>query len=118
MTCTFSFVELTVSDLASSLAWYRDVPGLNVLMEDRSWALLGDGAARIALKAGVPTPGTILLTFELTDLDGWVTRLQQRGIALDEPIKTSAEGYRRALVRDPDGYRLSFFEWMTRDEPS
>jgi hypothetical protein len=32
-------------------------------------------------------------------------------VALEGPVKVSSEGYRRALLRDPDGHRLSLWAW-------
>ena len=40
-----------------------------------------------------------------------VERLAGHGISLAEPLKVSPEGYRRVIVRDPDGYRLCLFDY-------
>jgi catechol 2,3-dioxygenase-like lactoylglutathione lyase family enzyme len=102
------FVELQVSDWAASLTWYREVLGLDVLLTDEParFALLRAGQTRLSLKAGTPTPGGVLLSFEVEDLSPWLGRL---GL-LD--VKTSPEGYRRARLRDPDGYTITLFEWL------
>lgn len=103
-----SFVELRVSDWPRSVAWYRDVLGLTVLMSDsEKFALLGADEGRVALKAGEPRLG-VLLAFEVTQLDDWVCRL---GDLIEGPVKTSDEGYRRVRFRDPDGYEIILFEW-------
>jgi catechol 2,3-dioxygenase-like lactoylglutathione lyase family enzyme len=99
------FVELRVRDWAASLAWYRDVLGLEVELRDEPnrFALLTAGVCRVALKAGEPTPGGVLLAFEVERLS--------RFAALSDDVKTSEEGYRRLLLRDPDGYAVTLFEW-------
>jgi len=109
-------VELTVADWPRSLVWYADVLDLPLLWRDDTgcFALFQAGSTRIALKAGQPSPGTVLLTFEVCDLDATLQRLAERGVMPEGPIKTSPEGYRRALIRDPDGYRISLFEWLAR----
>ena len=107
------FVELTVSDWAASLAWYRDVLGLREVMSvphDR-FALLHAGEGRFALKEGTPAPGTVLPTFEVADLDEELRRLAGHGVTPDGVVTESDEGYRRARLRDPDGYALCLFAW-------
>jgi catechol 2,3-dioxygenase-like lactoylglutathione lyase family enzyme len=101
------FIELQVSDWVASVAWYRDTLGLEVVLLDAAaqFALLQTGPGRIALKAGTPTPGGILLAWEVDDLAAWQSRL-----ALED-VKSSREGYRRARFTDPDGYTLTLFEW-------
>ena len=103
------FVELRVRDWPASVAFYRDVLGLTPTMRDDagSFALFDAGSCRVALKAGEPTGGT-LLAFEVDDLDAWVGRLGER---IEGEGKVSPEGYRRARLRDPDGYEISLFEW-------
>jgi catechol 2,3-dioxygenase-like lactoylglutathione lyase family enzyme len=107
---TLYFVELRVSDWAASVAWYRDVLGLRPILLDEagSFALLDAGGARVALKAGLPRPGGVMLAMEVGDLDGWLARL---GALVEGPPQTSAEGYRRARLLDPDGYEIVLFEW-------
>jgi catechol 2,3-dioxygenase-like lactoylglutathione lyase family enzyme len=110
--CSLSFVELAVRDWPASVAWYRDVLGLELLQaDDGRFALFAAGAARLALKAGEPAPGGALLAFEVDQLEGWQERLRARGVELDGPIKASAEGYRRLRLRDPDGHAVTLFEW-------
>ena len=105
-----SFVELLVSDWAASVAWYRDALGLRPIMRDEAgrFALFDAGGARIALKAGEPRAGGVRLAMEVDDLDGWVARLGDR---VEGAIRPSDEGYRRARLRDPDGYEIVLFEW-------
>jgi predicted enzyme related to lactoylglutathione lyase len=108
-----TFVELTVADWPAAVAWYRDVFGLEVLLraEADRFALLGAGGTRLALKGGEPHPGTVLLTFEVDDLPAELQRLAALGVTPAAPLKASAEGYRRALLRDPEGYALCLYDW-------
>jgi catechol 2,3-dioxygenase-like lactoylglutathione lyase family enzyme len=112
-------VELTVRDWPASVDWYRNVLGLQLVMRvdaDR-FALFRAGPTRLALKAGEPRPGTTLLTFEVRNLAAQLERLAAHGVAPEGTVKASPEGYRRALLRDPDGYRLSLFEWDEAVQP-
>lgn len=110
------FIELHVRDWATSLVWYRDVLGLSVRLEataDRFALLDAGGGARLALKAGDPTPGGIVLSFEVEEFADWRDRLATAGVSFTEKI--SPEGYQRLRFSDPDGYSIVLFAWMTRD---
>jgi catechol 2,3-dioxygenase-like lactoylglutathione lyase family enzyme len=107
--------ELAVSDFAASVSWYREVLGLRVLLTDEAnaFALLqGEAGGRVALKAGRPVPGGVTLHFEVHDLGGELAHLSAAGVRVETPPVQSAEGYREAFVRDPDGYAVGLFEWV------
>ena len=106
--------EVAAADPAGSVRWYRDVLGLPVLMADPAtgFALFGGEGGRLAVRAGVPSPGGVALHVEVPDLAAELSRLAGLGVAPDGPVKASAEGYRRAVVRDPDGYAVVLFEWV------
>jgi predicted enzyme related to lactoylglutathione lyase len=112
-------VELTVSDWPASVAWYGAVLGWELVRKDDAgrFALFQGGPTRLALKEGVARPGTVLLTFEVGGLAAHLERLARLGVVPEGPVKASPEGYRRALLRDPDGYRLSLFEWCPAPGP-
>ena len=104
--------ELRVADLAASVAWYRDRLGLRVELLDAAngFALLGgEGGGRLALKAGPPAPGGVALHFEVADLAAALARAG----AAEAPVKESWEGYREAVIRDPDGYAVGLFGWAS-----
>lgn len=104
--------ELAVSDFAASVAWYRDALRLSLMLTDtpNQFALF---RGRLAIKAGIPTPGGVLVHFQVDDLDAELARLRSFGVKPDGTVKTTAEGYRRAFVLDPDGYRIGLFAWAT-----
>ena len=64
----------------------------------------------VALKEGAAQPAGVLLAFEVDDLPAELKRLRALGVAAEGPVKSSPEGYRRDIIRDPDGYRLSLFD--------
>lgn len=107
-------IELAVHDFHAMVAWYRDVLGLTVTLDvpaDR-FALLEAGAGRIALKERAHNRriGGDRLVFEVTDLDGMVGKLQAQGVTLLKTIQASPEGYRRAVIADPEGREICLFE--------
>ena len=112
-------VEPTVGDLAASVVWYSAALGLKLAHMDEAngFALLDGDAGRISLKRGNPIPGGVRLHFECNDLDAEMTRLETLGVRPVSDIKTSGEGYRRALLQDPDGYEIALFEWCVDPAP-
>lgn len=114
----FFLAEFVVADFARSLAWYRDALGLApvLLDEPKQFALLrGAGRGQLALKggSGPPAPEAVRLHFFQPNLDAALERLAELGIQPDGPPRVSSEGYRSSTLRDPDGYRVYLFEWVS-----
>lgn len=112
-------IELSVADWPLAVAWYRDTLGLKLLnhSETDRFALFEAGATRLALKQmekDTPNGTGVLLAFEVSNLDAELNRLAGLGIVSESPVKISPEGYRQAIIRDPDGYRLCLFEWTVK----
>jgi uncharacterized glyoxalase superfamily protein PhnB len=111
--------SLTVSDVRTSLAWYRDVLGFTIAREfERDGVLravsLSAGTAQILLSQDDGAKGSdrakgqgislMLTTSE--NVDEIATRAKSAGAALDsEPA--DAFGRRAFRLRDPDGFRLT-----------
>ena len=111
---------LTVADIAATVAFYRDILGMEV--EEFTPA---DGSVRVALrfgeqkinlheagrefepKAARPGPGTADLCFlSATPLDDWQVHLSGNGVAIEAgPVRrTGAVGPLLSIyLRDPDG---------------
>jgi catechol 2,3-dioxygenase-like lactoylglutathione lyase family enzyme len=105
-------IYLYVSDMARSLAFYRDL--LGIPMEgDEGWqeAMLGD--TRFALHhahegIGDLSAGTIHVNLEVGDVDDAAARLRSAGVEVEETMR---EDWGAAVrVRDPDGYELYLFQ--------
>ena len=109
-------VELTVTDWLASVAWYEAL-GLRLSLKDEKtrYALLEAPRGRVALKEGNAEPASALIAFEVSDLGAEIKRLAEQGIVPEGQVKGGDEGYRRAIFRDPDGYRVSLFAWQKAD---
>lgn len=111
--------SLTVRDLATSLAWYRDVLGFTVDREHRRddkliAVSLRAGSARILLGQDDGVKGLDRakgegFSLRLTtshDIDALANGIKARGGALEsEPME--AWGMRAFRLRDPDGFRFT-----------
>ncbi|MCS6852237.1 MAG: hypothetical protein NZ700_13825 [Gemmataceae bacterium] len=109
--------ELRLADWPAAVVWYRDCLGLELERCDAEgqFALFRVGAGRVALKAGAPEPGSSLLVFQVDDLAAELRRLEAHGITPCGPVKTSPEGYTRAILVGPEGQRLALFAWSQKD---
>jgi predicted enzyme related to lactoylglutathione lyase len=108
-----AFIELSVPDWPAAVAWYRTVLGWPFAVQDaeRQFALFDAGPVRVALKADATGATGVLLALQVDDLPGTLARLAEHGVQPLDGVKTSAEGYRRALLAAPGGHRLSLFAW-------
>lgn len=114
-------IQLRVSNFERSLAWYRDVLGLTVLLRqpEEGFALLDLGGVRLALKRRmtiaaepVPTSEGPMLMFAVADVAAAVAHLVALGTSVIKPLEASLEGYRRAIVADPDGHPIALFDFL------
>jgi uncharacterized glyoxalase superfamily protein PhnB len=117
-TATGLSVSLTVGDLRTSAAWYRDVLGFVIEREfERSGvpfaARLRAGAVALLLTQDTGAHGAnrlkgegFSLQFTTTqDIDGLASRAKLRGAKL-ETEAADVMGARVFRLRDPDGFRL------------
>src|SRR5262245_40717570 len=107
-----------VSDLDKSVAFYRDVLGLQVLMHiPGHWAgLAAPDGTNVGLHPAGPhspkpgTGGSIQIGFLLDEpLDKVVADLTKRGVTFHGPIKDDVQ-VRLAFFGDPDGNHLYLCE--------
>ena len=112
-------VRLLVADVRSSVAYYRDVLGLEVTLEaGEIYAELRAGAAIVGIyradlmasridavsRTGDASGDAMCLTFEVEDVDRAFEELRRRGAAIETEPHDHAEAFLRAAhVRDPDG---------------
>jgi catechol 2,3-dioxygenase-like lactoylglutathione lyase family enzyme len=123
--------ELSVSDSAASLAFYRDLIGFTVVYErpDEGFSYLALGAAELMLdqlgQGRDWITGTLERPFgrgvnfqiEVPALEPICKRLAEAGVMLFQPVEIKSyrvgQGevrQRQFCVQDPDGYLLRFYE--------
>jgi len=128
---------LAVFDVPTSIAFYRDVLGFEVVMnsrpftdakDDYGWAMLRLNGVELMVNNAYennirPTEADAshiaahrdtALYFRCRDVDGAYTYLHSLGITAREP-KVSYYGMKQLYVNDPDGYTLCF-QWPAAPE--
>ena len=125
--------ELTVSDYATSVAFYRDLLGFSVRYQrpEEGFGFLELGAAQVMLDQGdkgrtFAVDGAVLdkpfgrgvnFQIEVDAVSPILARLAEADVALYLPLEDKwyrtdnmERGNRQFAVADPDGYLLRFFE--------
>ncbi|MFY9342120.1 MAG: VOC family protein [Planctomycetota bacterium] len=115
---SFNHAMIYVTDVASSLAFYRDALGFRAVDEyPGAYARLvaPQGDATIALHTLEPgqtfAPATegMRLYFEVKALDKLCARMVGRGVQFTQLPKDMPWGWRHAYLKDPDGHELSLY---------
>ena len=114
-------VELKVRNWLSTVEWFCSRFGLNILLIDhpKQYALLGEDygtESNLSIKGtSEPLDGNrVLLQWEVFDLPGFVSMLEQQGVTILKPIQeASDEWYKRAIIEGPEGIPLLLFEFVT-----
>jgi glyoxylase I family protein len=115
---------LQVFDMPTSLAFYRDVLGFEIVSEvpdddQCDWVLLKRYGSELMLNtayeadarppasepARISAHADTALFFDCENVDAAYTYLQQRGIAVNAPIITDY-GMKQLYLKDPDGYEI------------
>ncbi len=121
------YVILYVSDLAASIAFYRDVVGASFKFEDAGYAEFATGQTRLALYearraawlTGRPvTPGPAAeVVFRVSDVDAEARRMAALGVPLLSGPADRPWGHRTVHVADPDGFVVEFAQEIPRRRP-
>jgi catechol 2,3-dioxygenase-like lactoylglutathione lyase family enzyme len=121
-----------VFDMPTSIAFYRDVLGFEVVTtstprgEHFDWALLRLSGVELMLntayeedaRPAAPDPGRVAahddtcLYFGSPDVDAAYAYLRAHGVAAEKP-KVAPYGMKQLYLRDPDGYSLCF-QWAAK----
>jgi catechol 2,3-dioxygenase-like lactoylglutathione lyase family enzyme len=121
-------VIVRVTDLAKSIAFYRDLVGLPLQSTYEEFAVLGGDKMtvmlqQVARKSTEPSSGLASLTevvLQSTDVFASYQSLKSRGVVFRlEPRLATTDGVRdlyTADFRDPDGHILSIAGWVVHHE--
>ncbi len=115
--------RMRVSDMDQTIAFYRDVLGLEVL--ERHTSPRGSHLAFLAVPnseelielCSFPPSGPVKvqedlvhLAFEVEDLDDTVAQLAAKGVKITDGPTRSSSGSRFLFIDAPDGYEIELIE--------
>jgi predicted enzyme related to lactoylglutathione lyase len=110
-------LRLRVADLAVSVPFYRDVLGLDLLVQAENTAHFATGTVRLVLECGqVAADGrhlrrnTYLLVFYSKDIEQTRAALMQRGLVFKTQRVGSGEIGWTIRFEDPSGHRFCLYE--------
>ena len=114
-------LRLAVSDLAASVAFYRDLLGLELLAASGRTARLATGSVTLGLEQrdapSDPGPGG-LLVFHAPDIEDSAAALAERGLAFETVHPVYDEHGGTIRFADPSGHRVALYrpsyEGLTR----
>ena len=107
------FVYYTVSDLTTSVAFYRDTLGLNLerLNEDGGWAEFELPPTTLALDSNAPVSvtsgeGSVGIALAVDDVEAATEELEEKGVNISmEPTENSVCDI--SMITDPDGNSIA-----------
>jgi len=107
--------NLEVRDVAVSMAFYREVLGLEpraTMGDPPEFALLANAGASLGLaRAAAPAVASIACCYiEAADLDAVLAGCERAGAAITSPLETRPWGMRDIVLRDPDGHLIAVGE--------
>jgi catechol 2,3-dioxygenase-like lactoylglutathione lyase family enzyme len=110
----------TVTDLARSVAFYRDVLGFPLMFETNGMAFFQAGEMRLMIGTNSPDPparGTVLY-FDAPDIDELSPALEAKGVQFIGPVevvqRTDTHELKLRILRDPDGNPLALMGMVPR----
>jgi lactoylglutathione lyase len=119
-----AYVILYVSDLDTSIAFYRDVLGLPYKFQDAGYAEFATQGTRLGLyerrraewlTGRTVTPGPAAeVVFMVDDVDTYAHRLAQRGAAVISVPTDRPWGHRTVHLADPDGFVVELAQDIPR----
>ena len=126
---------IQVFDMPTSVAFYRDILGFEIMMQSRpgdrfDWCLLrianvylmlntlyeADNRPTAADPVRSLTHGDTGFYFDCADLDQTYEYLRSKGVAAQKPVVTHY-GMKQLSLTDPDGYALCFQHPVKTSEP-
>ena len=114
------YVMITVSNMARSVAFYKDKLGIPMKFGTPEWTEFQTGTTTLALHGGGKPQeaqknpgehhaGTCSVGFNVDNLDLAYEQLQAKGVEfVMPPTERAGEGIKLAIAIDPDGLAISF----------
>lgn len=125
---TIDYVVLYVRDLEASIAFYRDVIGLPLKLQDSGYAEFAVRGTKFGLYQRARLPGLIgrqagsgapagEVLFLVDDVDAEAERLRGQGVEILAGPVDRPWGHRTLHVLDPDGFVVELAQEIPRERP-
>lgn len=109
-------IDLIVQDVPSAAAFFRDVVGLTLRVDDPRYAELDGEGVTIMLSpdAMVPVkPGAgVILHFQVTDVAEALEQARARGATILRERAPTDWGTESALIAGPEDIIVDFYSWI------
>lgn len=106
-------LAVLVSDWEAARRWYAEKLGFQELyaIEEAGWAemqspLTGATIGLNRVESAHPGPGSVTITFGVTNIDATRAEMEKRGVAFDGPTQEIPGMVRLATFTDPDGNEM------------
>jgi lactoylglutathione lyase len=122
------YTMVVVSDMARSVAFYRDILGIPLKFESPDWSEFLTGTTTLALHGGglASDPsvkgdgdkfaGTCSIGFNVDDVDKTYEELKAKGARfVMPPAQRDGEGIKLAVCIDPDGLPIAFAQPISQN---
>jgi lactoylglutathione lyase len=114
-------VILLVSDMETSIRFYRDILNLPLKSQSRDWTEFFNRETVLALHPAhkshqqSSSQGKILVGFMVSDLEAQVELLKKKKIKFFKTLKDEPFG-KHAIIEDPDGHLISLAEIKSKGD--
>ncbi|HEV8405151.1 MAG TPA: VOC family protein [Nitrososphaera sp.] len=113
-------VILLVSNMKSSIKFYRDILGMKLKEQSKDWTEFSEGGTVLALhptsKKKIKKNNSMLVGFSVSDFDDIINGLKQKKVKFYKKPKEEPFG-KHAIIQDPDGHLISIVQ-MPQEELS
>ena len=111
-------IHITVDDLQTTVAFYRDVLRMPLLFEvpEQSMAFFDCGGVRLYFGSaeGLEEPSRPVIYYRVEKIESVVTELERRGVVFDGPAhavhRTETTELWLAFFDDPEGRKVALME--------
>ncbi len=110
---------LRVADLDASQAFYQDLLGLELVLDQGACRLYAvGGGAFLGTCVGTPAPEGVIVTFVDREIERRAGELVVRGVEFEKPLAYNPTyDITHAFLRDPDGHLIEIQRFENPDWP-
>jgi predicted enzyme related to lactoylglutathione lyase len=109
----FDMLDLVVRDVPKAAAFFRDVVGLTLRVNEERYAEVESGAVTIMLTPDLMVPSDpvrgVVVHFQVEEVAAALAKAQQAGATVLLEITQTDWGTESAMIQGPDGLVVDFY---------